>query len=119
MFKFFRLPLGAALVGAVSYVAYEFYTPALCLRGVPLRALPRDPMTVGDTLQLRAGGLDILEECDNALPVPVRWSSSDSTVVSVDQTGRLLALRPGAADIVIQARWASVSHRVTIAAANR
>lgn len=71
-------------------------------------------MTVGDTLQLRAGGLDILGECDNAAPKSVRWSSSDSTVVHVDHTGRLVARQRGAAEIRVRARWSAAAHNVVV-----
>lgn len=93
---------------------YAASTPNLCLRGVPQRALPKDPVRVGDTLRLRAGGFDILYECDNAPPPAVGWVSSDSTIAHVDQMGQIIARRAGTAYVSARARWSTAMHPIHV-----
>jgi hypothetical protein len=103
-----------ALTAVVGYGVVAYNAPNLCLRGGTQRALPRAPVQVGDSLRLRAGGVDILRECDLAPPAVVRWRSSDSTIAHVDQTGLIHARRAGSADITVRAGWVTATHPVRV-----
>jgi hypothetical protein len=86
----------------------------LCLRGPQSRDLPNAPLAPGDTLRLRAGGRDILTECDLAPPPAVTWVTSDDRVLRVSSDGLVQAVGPGTATISARARWVRVSHELTV-----
>ena len=75
--------------------------------GIPIRIAPRMisiqidqgsvQLAVGGALPFTASGRDARGNILRGRPVT--WTSSDSTVVSIDATGRALALHPGAATI--------------------
>lgn len=106
--------LGATGVVIVSLFGYCSLTPNLCLRGPRYRALPRDPLPIGDTIRLRAGGNDILYECDLGPPPVVRWRSTDERVLTVDRHGLVRAVGPGTASVVAWARLSRAAHELTV-----
>ena len=111
--------LGATAVASVSLFGYCSLTPNLCLRGPRFRALPRDPLVVGDTIRLRAGGNDILYECDLGPPPGVTWRSSDDRVLTVDRHGLVRAVGPGTASVVARARLSREEHELTVVSRER
>jgi hypothetical protein len=109
----------AAYIGTICVVAVAFLgrwalTENLCLRGPHGRSLPREALSPGDTVRLRAGGLDILAECDLAPPPSVSWGSSDSTVLRVSPEGVITAVDVGTATIIARARFVHASHRLMV-----
>ena len=82
---------GGLALALVAFVGRCAFADNLCLRGPQQRALPHGALSVGDTLRLRAGGVDILTECDLAPPRSVRWSSSDEAVLRVSEDGLVSA----------------------------
>lgn len=82
--------------------------PALC---VSAARYPGE-VSVGDTLRLRAGQLDILHECDRPPPGEVRWRSSDEDVFGIDATGQVVGRRPGSAEAI--ASFETVEARIQI-----
>lgn len=69
-----------------------------------------DAITQNDVVQLHAVVTNL--EGDSLSGIPVRWSTSDTTLVSLDDSGAVTALRPGTAHIV--ARVDSISGAVAL-----
>ena len=93
---------GRAAVSATVTVEQEAVTLTLTPEDVAFRAL-------GDTLRLVAGAADA-----NGHPVPVAWSSSDTAVAQVDDSGLVTAAGNGTATITATAGRAAVSATVTV-----
>lgn len=104
---------GVGLV-VVGYASHCVLADNLCLRGPRYRQLPREALAVGDTIRLRAGGVDILTECDLAPPPVVRWESSDEGVLRVASDGLVTAVAPGTGWVIARARLAHASHRLVV-----
>lgn len=68
-------------------------------------------LSPGDTIRLDA---DIRDEEGRPIPLAVTWSSTDSTVFSVDSDGLVTGIGPGAALIVATAGGQSGFARVTV-----
>jgi len=82
--------------------------PSLCVKEAFYRPDP-DTLVVGEEVQLHAGGLDILRECDRPPPPEIEWSSSEPEIVAVGRSGALKAIRPGQADAVARAKLSTAS----------
>lgn len=71
----------------------------------PSPAVPAEVRIAGDSVHLFVGEgavipAEAVDDRGNPVPdAPLRWSSSDSSVVSVDSAGHVLALRPGRAEV--------------------
>jgi hypothetical protein len=87
--------------------------PALCIEAMDRPYSLRTALPVGTVLRVRAGGLDILHECDLGPPPEVRWASSDTNILTVDSTG-VVGRRPGRAMIIASAGGAEVSESITV-----
>lgn len=86
--------------------------PPLCIKQAYSRPDP-DTISVGTTVELAPGQLDILGECDRWPPVQVEWSSSAPAIARVSDDGVLVAVSPGKVDAVARsgpatARWSLV-----------
>ena len=93
---------------------YKPPPPSLCVRGVGRRSPPSMALPVGQRVEVVAGQLDILHECDLAGPPGVRWSSGDSSVLVVDSSGRVLGRRPGRAEVIASAGGAEARHAISV-----
>jgi hypothetical protein len=63
---------------------------------------------------MRAGLLDMLEECDRPVTTTVVWSTSMPAVAQVDSAGMVYALAPGTADVVARSAGAEARYPVTV-----
>lgn len=69
--------------------------PLVCPSILELDVQPRDPVVqVGESVQLEVHAWD---GCRNPIDVDLDWTSSDSTVVVVSETGRSIGVSPGSA----------------------
>lgn len=68
-------------------------------------------MTVGVVLQLTAKAFD---ESGTERKVLIVWTSSDSSIVSVDQTGLIRSIRTGLATITATATDGSIKHQASL-----
>lgn len=94
--------------GAADSCAVQVSDPVIRVESV---TLPQETMELatGSSAQLKAAVLP-----QNATNHSVTWSSSGSTVVSVDGTGKLSALRAGTATITARCDGKSAKCRVTV-----
>lgn len=80
--------LGAIVVIGFSWCATS--GPPLCIRWTSY-----DPVELGSRVDLSAGGLDYLYDCDRPQNAVVSWSSSDTSVAVVDRRGLVSTRREG------------------------
>jgi len=103
-----------AAVCAVSLLAGCGFRPALCIRTPSDFGYPTASMAAGASVRFVAGRQDFLHECDLEAPRGVRWSTSDSSVATIDRHGMLRALAPGRTDVVARVRWVETRTTVTV-----
>jgi uncharacterized protein YjdB len=89
---------------------------AIAVSPAPIAALTVSPAasvvaTVGQTVQLTATAVD---DQGRAVSQPLTWTSSDSTLATVDGTGKVTALRPGNATIRAAAGGKSAAKPVQV-----
>ena len=80
------------------------------LEGVVISGMPSGKVFKGDTFQLEVLK-DPLDAIDVLSPV---WSSSDETVLTVDQNGLVTAIGPGTATITVEANGFTASAEKTV-----
>jgi uncharacterized protein YjdB len=105
-----------ATVGLATATAPVVVSALLTPDGKPVIAsLALSPVGVeifpGDTLRIHAYPRDAL---GGSVVAPVEWSSSDSSVVAVDSTGLIHALRQGMASVVSSAGGARADATVSV-----
>ena len=91
------LILGAIVVLGLTWCATS--APPLCVR-----SMAYDPVPLNESVQLHAGGVDILYECDLPYDIPVRWNSNDTSVATVDEHGLATLRAEGTVRIWAQSR---------------
>jgi hypothetical protein len=84
--------------------------PSLCIRQAYYHP---DTVAVGTVVELSAGQIDLLDDCDRPPPPNVVWSSSAPTVATISESGVLKALSTGRVDAIarsdrVTARWSIV-----------
>lgn len=110
MLKRFMLA-GATLTLVAAYGLFEYGAKSLCLRRVSLQGASDGSLSVGDSIQLRAGRLDLMMECDLDPPLGVRLRSSNPALLSVATSGWIKAQAAGHVDVIAragltsEARW--------------
>lgn len=72
-----------------------------------------DVMVTGDATQVSARTLDS-HGADVTGHLPVRWSSSDTTILAIDAEGRVQAVGPGRATLSATVERAAVHHDVVV-----
>lgn len=108
------IPRALAAVCAVPLLAGCGFRPALCIRIPSDFGYPVASLAAGASVRFVAGRQDILYECDLEAPRGVRWSTSDSSVATIDRRGMLRALAPGRTDVVARVRWVETRTTVTV-----
>ena len=92
------LSAGAALVSIISSVRS---LPADHVRWIGVRPIADTAWAIGDTIQL---AITITDAHGGVVPgVRVGWTSTDTSVASVDSAGTVVARSPGAATVVAAA----------------
>lgn len=96
-----RLNTQTMYEGSTSSFVIDETTPDSVYR--PVESIALNASSVSLTKESLCGELKAELSPANATHKEIRWESSDEKVVRVDQSGRLLALRSGEADIVATA----------------
>jgi hypothetical protein len=103
------LSAGAALVSIVSSV---HSLPADQVRWIGVRPIADTAWAIGDTIQL---AITITDAHGGIVPgVRVGWTSTDTSVASVDSGGTVVARSPGAATVVAAAGGRIAQSRILI-----
>jgi adhesin/invasin len=103
------LSAGAALVSIISSVRS---LPADQVRWIGVRPLADTAWAIGDTIQL---AITITDAHGGIVPgVHVGWTSTDSSVASVDSAGTVVARSPGAATVVAAAGGRIAQSRILV-----
>lgn len=70
-------------------------TPLVCPGYLGIDVQPREPvLQVGESVDME---VKLWDGCENPIDVGFDWASSDSTVASVSETGRVTGVSPGSA----------------------
>ena len=103
------LSAGAALVSIVSSVRS---LPADQVRWIGVRPIADTAWAIGDTIQL---AITITDAHGGIVPgVRVGWTSTDTSVASVDSGGTVIARSPGAATVVAAAGGRIAQSRILV-----
>jgi len=103
------LSAGAALVSIISSVRS---LPADHVRWIGVRPLADTAWALGDTIQL---AITITDAHGGIVPgVRVGWTSTDTSVASVDSAGTVVARSPGAATVVAAAGGRIAQSRILV-----
>jgi hypothetical protein len=103
------LSAGAALVSIISSVRS---LPADHVRWIGVRPIADTAWAVGDTIQL---AITITDAHGGVVPgVRVGWTSTDTSVASVDSAGTVVARSPGAATVVAAAGGRIAQSRILV-----
>jgi hypothetical protein len=103
------LSAGAALVSIISSVRS---LPADHVRWIGVRPIADTAWAIGDTIQL---AITITDAHGGIVPgVRVGWTSTDTSVASVDSAGTVIARAPGAATIVAAAGGRIAQSRILV-----
>ena len=103
------LSAGAALVSIVSSVRS---LPADQVRWIGVRPIADTAWAVGDTIQL---AITLTDAHGGIVPgVRVGWTSTDTSVASVDSGGTVIARSPGAATVVAAAGGRIAQSRILV-----
>jgi hypothetical protein len=103
------LSAGAALVSIISSVRS---LPADHVRWIGVRPIADTAWALGDTIQL---AITITDAHGGIVPgVRVGWTSTDTSVVSVDSAGTVVARSPGAATVVAAAGGRIAQSRILV-----
>ena len=103
------LSAGAALVSIISSVRT---LPADHVRWIGVRPIADTAWAIGDTIQL---AITITDAHGGVVPgVPVGWTSTDTSVASVDSAGTVVARSPGAATVVAAAGGRIAQSRILV-----
>ena len=103
------LSAGAALVSIISSVRS---LPADHVRWIGVRPIADTAWAIGDTIQL---AITITDAHGGIVPgVRVGWTSTDTSVASVDSAGTVVARSPGAATVVAAAGGRIAQSRILV-----
>ena len=103
------LSAGAALVSIISSVRS---LPADHVRWIGVRPIADTAWALGDTIQL---AITITDAHGGVVPgVRVGWTSTDTSVASVDSAGTVVARSPGAATVVAAAGGRIAQSRILV-----
>jgi hypothetical protein len=103
------LSAGAALVSIISSVRS---LPADHVRWIGVRPIADTAWAIGDTIQL---AITITDAHGGVVPgVRVGWTSTDTSVASVDSAGTVVARSPGAATVVAAAGGRIAQSRILV-----
>ena len=89
-------------------------SPQLCIGTPELGWIRGIAFPVGTEVPFRAGGVDILGECDLPAPSGVTWASSAPALAVVTENGVLRAVSPGKVDVIARRRDEEVRYPVTV-----
>ncbi len=90
------------ILGAIVVIGFGWCAtagPPLCVRGDLYGPIP-----LNASAQFRAGGVDYMLDCDLPQDIPVQWSSSDTSVATIDERGVVTPRRKGTARIWARSR---------------
>lgn len=104
--------LSALILLAVLSLAACQPEPSLCIRQAYYHP---DTVAVGTVVELSAGQLDILDDCDRPPPPNVYWSSSAPNVAAISENGVLKALSTGRVDAIARSDSATARWPIVIA----
>lgn len=104
----------ATAIALPALVAGCWWVPPVCIEARRPEDNAVHSLPVGTRLPLRAGLLDILEECDRPLEGPASWASASPHVARVDANGVVTAVAPGVADVAVTYGVVRVAYRVRV-----